>query len=275
MKTNDVVLIGICSDDNSSFMKGSAEAPAKIREVLHNGSANLVSEMGCDLHENSRFVDLGDREIESGPDAFMKIEQYIAEILDSGALPLSLGGDHAITYPIMRAVHARHGPVGILHFDAHPDLYDEYGGNRLSHACPFARIMENGLASRLVQVGIRTLNGHQREQAERFGVEVHEMRNFDSSSFAPDFDGPVYLTIDLDVFDPAYAPGVSHHEPGGLSVRDVIGIIHRMRGAVIGADIVEYNPGRDINDITATVAAKLLKEVGGRMIADSDQVSCR
>jgi arginase family enzyme len=131
------------------------------------------------------------------------------------------------------------------------------------------------LASRLVQVGIRTLNGHQREQAERFGVEVHEMRNFDSSSFAPDFDGPVYLTIDLDVFDPAYAPGVSHHEPGGLSVRDVIGIIHRMRGAVIGADIVEYNPGRDINDITATVAAKLLKEVGGRMIADSDQVSCR
>ena len=273
MKKNDVALIGLCSDSNSSFMKGPAEAPAKIREVMHNGSANLASELGVDLNENSRFVDLGDREIGPGADALMEIEKHIAEILDSGARPLSLGGDHAITYPIMRAIHARHGPVGILHFDAHPDLYDEYDGNRLSNACPFARIMENGLASRLVQVGIRTQNAHQREQAKRFGVETYEMRNFDPSSFTPDFSGPVYLTIDLDVLDPAYAPGVSHHEPGGLSVRTLIDIIHRMEGKVIGADIVCYNPRRDINDMTAMVAVKLLKEVAGRMLSDNTQPS--
>ena len=269
MKQNDVALIGICSDENSSFMRGPAEAPPKIREVLNNGSANLISEMGVDLNDNSRFIDLGDREIGPGTNALMEIEKHIAEILNKGALPLSLGGDHAITYPIMRAIHARHGPVGILHFDAHPDLYDEYDGNPLSHACPFARIMENGLASRLVQVGIRALNGHQREQAERFGVEIHEMRNFDPSSFTPDFSGPVYLTIDMDALDPAYAPGVSHHEPGGLSVRTLIDIIHRMEGTVIGADIVCYNPRRDINDMTAMVAVKLLKEVGGRMLTDN------
>ncbi len=254
-------------------MKGPAEAPAKIREVMHNGSANLASELGVDLSDNSRFVDLSDRQIGPGPDALMGIEKHIAEILDSGAMPLSLGGDHAITYPIMRAIHARHGPVGILHFDAHPDLYDEYEGNRLSNACPFARIMENGLASRLVQVGIRTQNAHQREQAKRFGVETYEMRNFDPSSFTPDFSGPVYLTIDLDVLDPAYAPGVSHHEPGGLSVRTLIDIIHRMEVTVIGADIVCYNPRRDINDMTAMVAVKLLKEVAGRMLSDNTQAS--
>ena len=273
MKKNDVALIGLCSDSNSSFMKGPAEAPAKIREVMHNGSANLVSELGVDLNENCRFVDLGDHEIGPGPDALMEIEKHIAEILDNGALPLSLGGDHAITYPIMRAIHARHGRVGILHFDAHPDLYDEYDGNPLSNACPFARIMENRLASRLVQVGIRAQNPHQKEQAKRFGVETCEMRNFDPTSFTPEFSGPVYLTIDLDVLDPAYAPGVSHHEPGGLSVRMLIDIIHRMEGTVIGADIVCYNPRRDINDMTAMVAVKLLKEVAGRMLSDNIQAS--
>jgi len=133
--------------------------------------------------------------------------------------------------------------------------------------------MENGLASRLVQVGIRTQNAHQKEQAKRFGVETYEMRNFDPSSFTPDFSGAVYLTIDLDVLDPAYAPGVSHHEPGGLSVRTLIDIIHRMEGKVIGADIVCYNPRRDINDMTAMVAVKLLKEVAGRMLSDNTQPS--
>ena len=102
---------------------------------------------------------------------------------------------------------------------AHPDLYEEFEGNRLSHACPFARIMEAGLAKRLVQVGIRTLNRHQREQAEKFGVDMIEMRSlgaFDKLKA----DGPVYITFDTDVLDPAFAPGVSHREPGGISVRE-------------------------------------------------------
>jgi arginase family enzyme len=122
--------------------------------------------------------------------------------------------------------------------------------------------MERGLARRLVQVGIRTLNGHCREQARRFGVDVVEMREF-TPDRVPIPDAPLYVSIDLDALDPAFAPGVSHHEPGGLSTRDVLAVLHRIKGGLIGADIVELNPSRDINQMTATVAAKLVKEVAG------------
>jgi arginase family enzyme len=156
--------------------------------------------------------------------------------------------------------------VNILHFDAHPDLYDNFEDNPWSHASPFARIMEDGLASRLVQVGIRTLSPHLRKQAHRFGVEIHEMKDLDIKSVGQDFVGPVYISCDLDALDPAFAPGVSHHEPGGLSVRDILGIVQRLPNRIVGADIVEYNPDRDINDMTAMVAAKLLKEIAGKML---------
>src|ERR1700757_1626824 len=123
--------------------------------------------------------------------------------------------------------------------------------------------MEAGLAKRLVQVGIRTLNRHQREQAERFGVEVVEMRGL------PAYEklkaaGPVYITFDMDVLDPAFAPGVSHREPGGMSVREAIAHLHAIEGKIVGADLVEYNPKQDISALTAGVAAKILKEIMGK-----------
>ncbi len=270
LKKNDVALVGILSDANSSYMRGAAGAPALIRRALHNGSANLCSELGVDLKDNTGFVDVGDRPVADAADSFLAIEDEIHKITDQGALPLVLGGDHAISYPVMRAIHRANGPVNILHFDAHPDLYDNYEGNPWSHASPFARIMEKGLASRLVQVGIRTLSGHLRQQVERFGVEVHEMRTLDLDSIGRDFEGPVYISCDLDALDPAFAPGVSHHEPGGLSVRDMLAIIQRLPNRIIGADIVEYNPQRDINDMTAMVAAKLLKEIAGRMLLNNN-----
>jgi len=170
-----------------------------------------------------------------------------------------------VTYPIIRAVAKRHSALTILHIDAHPDLYDEFEGNRLSHACPFARIMEEGLAARLVQVGIRTANGHQREQARRFGAEVIDMRAW-AAGTRPVLTRPVYVSVDLDGLDPAFAPGVSHREPGGLSVRDVIGLVHALPFPPIGADIVEFNPSQDPLGLTAHVAAKLVKELAGRML---------
>lgn len=263
---NDVALIGIMSDENSSFRRGAAAAPGFIREALYCGSANLCSELGVDLSENPRFVDVGDRKIAPGREGFLNIEPEISALLARGALPLVLGGDHAISYPVLKAVHRRHGPVNILHFDAHPDLYNEYEGNPYSHASPFARIMESGFARRLVQIGIRTLNADLRGQVERFGVETHEMKNTDCRSIAVAFDGPVYISCDIDALDPAFAPGVSHHEPGGLSVRDVLAVIQRLSGQVVGADIVEFNPSRDINNMTAMVAAKILKEIAGKML---------
>jgi arginase family enzyme len=152
----------------------------------------------------------------------------------------------------------------VLHIDAHPDLYDEFEGRRFSHACPFARIMEEGLAHRLVQVGIRTMNGHQREQARRFGVETIDMRAW-ADGVRPHVTGPLYVSIDLDGLDPAFAPGVSHREPGGLSVREVIGFVQALPHPLAGADIVEFNPSQDPLGLTAPVAAKLVKELVGRM----------
>jgi arginase len=260
-----VTVVGIPYDENSSFMRGPALAPARIREVLHSGSANLCSEGGIDLGMEPRFRDLGDLELAGGAAALGQIEKTIESLLERGVYVLSLGGDHAITYPILRAYGKRYDKLNILHLDAHPDLYDEYEGNRFSHACPFARIMEENLAGRLVQVGIRTMNPHQRTQAERFGVEVIEVRNGQPETGLA-FEGPLYLSLDLDVLDPAFAPGVSHHEPGGLSTRDVLRLIQGLRAPIVGADIVEFNPRRDPVGITAMAAAKFLKEIAGRML---------
>jgi arginase family enzyme len=120
-----------------------------------------------------------------------------------------------------------------------------------------------------VQVGIRTLNQGQREQIKRFGVETHEMASLDIDIIGRDFVGPVYISCDIDALDPAFAPGVSHHEPGGMSVRDILAIIQRLPNRIVAADIVEYNPRRDINDMTAMVAAKLLKEIAGQMLLNA------
>jgi agmatinase len=263
-----VAVVGIPYDENSSFMRGPALASARIREALHSGSANLCSEGGIDLGTEPRFQDLGDLELAGGAAALEQIEKAIARLLEQDVYVLSIGGDHAITYPILRAYGKRYDRLNILQLDAHPDLYDEYEGNRSSHACPFARIMEENLVGRLVQVGIRTMNPHQRTQAERFGVEVIEMRKGQPKT-GLDFEGPLYLSLDMDVLDPAFAPGVSHHEPGGLSTRDVLQLIQSLRVPIVGADIVEFNPRRDPLGITAMVAAKLLKEIAGRMLESS------
>lgn len=218
-----------------------------------------------DLGVAGAYGDAGDLPLDE-KNAFAAIEAGVAALLDQGSRPVSLGGDHSITYPVVKAFARLYPNLTIIHFDAHPDLYEEFEGNRLSHACPFARIMEAGLAERLVQVGIRTINRHQREQAQRFGVEVVEMRAL------PAYDklkatGPVYITFDMDVLDPAFAPGVSHREPGGMSAREAIAHLHAIEGDVVGADVVEYNPVQDLAGVTATVAAKILKEILGKMIA--------
>ncbi len=261
-------LIGLPTDINSSFLRGPAKAPAAIRAALHSDSSNPASESGTEIGRDFRLDDAGDLALNEAPSDDLMVEEAIRAALDSGCIPLALGGDHAVTYPILRAIAAVHGPVEILHFDAHPDLYDELGGNRRSHASPFARIMEEGLASRLVQVGIRTLNAHQRAQAARFGVEIVGMRDFDPAK-VPAMCGPTYISIDLDSLDPAFAPGVSHHEPGGLSVRNLLDVLHRVEAPVVGADIVELNPDRDINGMTAMVAAKLVKELAGQIVANA------
>ena len=125
--------------------------------------------------------------------------------------------------------------------------------------------MEANLAQRLVQVGIRTMNPHQRDQAKRFGVEIIPMKDWQGQLFK-NFSNPLYLSIDLDVLDPAFAPGVSHHEPGGMNTSELISIIQNLKANIVGADIVELNPKRDKGGVTAMVAAKLLKELMAKML---------
>lgn len=258
-----VAILGVPFDGNSSFLTGAAGAPSKILEALHSGSGNLCCESGLDLGADDRWAPVGDARVGSGT-FVVDVETAAGGLLAKSLHVLSLGGDHSITYPLLRAHAAAYPSLTVVHLDAHPDLYDELDGNRLSHACPFARVMEEKLVGRLVQIGIRTATTHQRAQAERFGVETIEMRNWTDEAELP--DGPCYVSLDLDVLDPAFAPGVSHHEPGGMSVRQVLGIIQRLPGPVVGADIVEYNPRRDPSGVTAMVAAKCLKELLSRML---------
>ena len=260
-----LALIGFRYDENSSFMKGAADAPPQIRAALRSDASNLWSESGINLGVDGTFFDAGDVEPVSGTDMFSLIENSVWTLLNDNLAPISLGGDHSITYPIIKALARKYPRLSVLHFDAHPDLYDELQGNRYSHACPFARIMEERLVERLVQVGVRTINGHQKEQAQRFGVEMIEMRNW-RDDLALSFDAPLYISLDMDALDPAFAPGVSHREPGGLSTRQAIDLISKLKGNVVGADIVEFNPRMDPVQMTATVCAKLLKEIAAKML---------
>jgi arginase len=261
-----IIVLGVPFDAFSSFQRGAALAPAVIRQHLHSGMSNLCAENGVDLSADPRWTDVGDLNLDETSASISRIEEATLEILRRGRRILALGGDHSITYPLVKVQAQVYGRLSILHLDAHPDLYDEYEGNRLSHACPMARIMETGLVARMVQVGIRALNPHQRKQAERFGVELVQMSRW-QPQLPISFKGPVYLTLDLDVLDPAFAPGVSHHEPGGMTTRQVLELIQRFEGDLVGADIVEFNPSRDVAGITAALASKLLKEVLVRMLA--------
>lgn len=258
-KNKKLAVIGFPFDGNSSYMRGASYAPPVIREAFHCYSSNTWSESGIDIGAESVLFDAGDIDLSVSRDPFGEIEKAVAKLLDRDFLPISLGGDHSITYPILKAFNRKYPGLSILHFDAHPDLYDELDGNRYSHACPFARIMETCQIHRLVQVGIRTLNKHQREQVERFKVEVIEMKDLNKNPVLI-FDTPVYVSFDIDVLDPAFAPG-------GMSTRQAIEIIQKVQAPVIlGADIVEFNPRRDPSGITAMVSAKILKEIATRVL---------
>lgn len=268
-----IKVLGVPYDTHSSYLRGPALAPPVVRTALNNGSANWCTEDGRDFDPatGADWTDLGDLEL---PDdvhaATALIRSAAAKAIADGSKLLSIGGDHLVTWPLVQAMADRYDDLTIVHFDAHPDLYDELDGDRYSHACPFARIMEEGKVGRLVQMGIRTMTPHQRKQADRFGVDVLEARDTEAS--VPALTGPVYVSIDIDVLDPAFAPGMSHFEPGGWSTRQLLVALAQVSAQgveVVGADLVEINPDRDVHGLTAMVAAKLFRELLGLMLPRS------
>jgi len=207
-----IAILGIPFDEKSSYLKGASLGPQAIREASTSKMINPWTELGVNLAEDTIIADLGDLTLKgSVSEIFSHIEKNVLKIIEKAVIPVILGGDHSITYPIIRAFSQRYQPLDILHFDAHPDLYEELYGDKLSHACPFTRIMEEGLANNLVQVGIRAKIGEHEEKAKKYKIRMIEMKNFrDNLSFK--FKNPLYISFDLDALDPAFAPGVSHHE---------------------------------------------------------------
>jgi agmatinase len=259
---NPVGIIGIPFDEKSSFMRGASSAPDAIREVLHDGSSNYLTETGLRLEKDVHYVDHGNITVQNYPES---IESGLST-LQAKQRMVSLGGDHSIAYPIVRSLAKQYDSLHLLQFDAHTDLYDSFEGDQYSHACPFARILEEGLVRQLTQVGIRTFPEEQLAIARAHDVHTITMRNWMEGE-RPALQEPLYISLDLDVLDPAYAPGVSHHEPGGLSPRDILEFLFQIDVPIVGADIVELNPTRDIHGMTAMVGAKFLKEIVGKIWA--------
>ena len=260
-------LIGIPFDKNSSFLKGPALAPSRIRLMEADGSSNSFCENGKEILNGRNYIDLGDMSFleTSSQFVYTSVKQKIQDELTGYDKIICFGGDHSVSFPIIEAYAGKFTNLNVLHLDAHTDLYDNFDNNLFSHASPFARLMEKGILKSLIQVGVRTLNTHQKEQAKLFNVQVIEMKDL-HYDFIKILQSPLYISLDLDVLDPAFAPGISHHEPGGLTTRELIKIIQSVTVSIVGADIVEYNPMRDINNMTAMVAYKLFKELVSKMI---------
>ena len=261
-----LAVLGVPFDEKSSYLRGAAGGPAAIRAVSTGKCYCGYTELGVNLEEDTVMVDLGDVDTSGDPDkTFAMTEKAVAKILERGAAPLILGGDHSITYPVLKAFAAKLKPLEVLHFDAHPDLYEDLYGDRLSHACPMARVLEDGLAAGVVQVGVRAITAAHRAKALKHSVRMIEMKEIGDPLFLK-FANPVYVSFDLDVLDPAFAPGVSHHEPGGLSTRQALQVIQALKGRIVGLDVVELNATRDLSGITAAAAFKVIKEVAGRIV---------
>jgi agmatinase len=262
-----IKLLGIPYDANSSFLRGPAKAPPLVRQMETDGSANCFAEDGTEVIHGKSHTDLGDMVFpnQDAHEAYLAIKGRVAQEIANGSKLLSLGGDHSISFPVIEAHADRYEGLHILHLDAHADLYDNFDDNPYSHASPFARLMETSKIASLTQVGIRTLSSHQREQAARFGVRIVEMKDH-SLECLNDIKAPLYVSLDVDVLDPAHAPGISHHEPGGLSTRELIRLLQSIPIPIVGADIVEYNPTRDLHHMTAMVAYKMMKELISKMI---------
>lgn len=268
---DDLVLIGLPDDSKSSYRTGPAEAPRAIRRAYDGDGYNAATETGLDLA--GVVVDGGDWS--PGPDwaaTRAAFRTKAAELFRAGLRPGFLGGDHAVTGPIAEALGALGEPVWVVHLDAHPDLYPDFQGDEHSHACTGRRILDQPHVASLTQIGIRTAERIQAEAAAGQGdrCRIITAAKAEAGEIYLDHippDAPVYLTLDLDALDPAFAPGVSHPVPGGLSSRRVIDLIHGLPGRLIGFDVVELNPSRDLNDLTAVLAGRLVHELFGRMAA--------
>ena len=271
----DVAFVGVPFDIGTSNRPGARLAPRQIRDesrmLRPYNMATRAAPFDC-----LRIADAGDVPINTFNllKSIDIIEKHFDALLSSGATPLTMGGDHTIVLPILRALHRRVGPVGLVHVDAHADINDEMFGEKIAHGTPFRRAVEEGLLNpkRVVQIGLRG-TGYAADDFDwprQQGFRVVQAEECWYKSLAPLMaevraqlgPGPVYLSFDIDGIDPAYAPGTGTVEIGGLTVPQALEIIRGSRGLdIVGGDLVEVSPPYDTTGNTALLGASLLFEM--------------
>jgi agmatinase len=266
-----VAVVGVPFDSGVTYRPGSRFGPQAVRQAsrllrnYHPGldvepfAAQQVADAG-DIACNPFSIDEAISQIENGAD----------ELLRRADRMIAIGGDHTIALPLLRAHARKHGPVALVHFDAHLDTWDSYFGAAYTHGTPFRRAWEEGLLleNHAIHVGIRgpLFKRDDLDDDKRFGFDIvtaMDLETLDSGGVAARIlertgDAPVYVSIDIDVLDPAYAPGTGTPEAGGLTSRELLGILRRLtRTNIIGADVVEVAPAYDHAEITAIAASNV------------------
>ena len=270
----DVAVSGVPYDSAVTYRPGARLGPRAIRAASVQLAELLSFPFGFDPFDTLAVVDAGDCFVDPHhPDTVVAaIEDHIAAILAAGAVPLTFGGDHFVTYPILRAIAAKHGPVALLHFDAHCDTWPD-DGTRFDHGSMILRAKNEGLvdAAASCQVGIRTANDsdHGFEILTAPWVHRHGVDAAVAEIRARIGGRKVYVTFDIDCLDPAFAPGTGTPVPGGLSSAQALGIVRGLGGAldlgevggvppdIVGADVMEVAPAYDVSEITAIAAATI------------------
>jgi guanidinopropionase len=271
----DIGLIGVPFDGGVTNRSGTRHGPRAVREqstLLRriNGATGIAPFSAL------RIRDLGDCWLEQPYElrmALEEIERFYLQVIHAGVVPLSVGGDHSISLPILRAV-AEKGPVGMIHIDAHCDTGDDYMGSRFHHGAPFRRAVDENLLDprRVIQIGIRgtTNDPDLWGFSQRSGMRVLPMDEFHDRGwqFAAQEalrvagDGPTYLTFDIDSLDPSQAPGTGTPEAGGITVLEALRLLRALRGVdFVGGDLVEVSPPFDVGTLTSFNGASVLFEI--------------
>ncbi|HET7409239.1 MAG TPA: agmatinase [Paracoccaceae bacterium] len=271
----DIALIGVPWDGGTTNRAGARHGPREIRNMSSFiRRVHPVSRIAP--YELCRVGDLGDAPVNpiDLTDSMARIQAFYEEVVGAGATPISAGGDHLVTLPILRAV-ARDRPVGLIQFDSHSDTNDRYfGDNPYTHGTPFRRAIEEGLIDpkRSIQVGIRgsLYDPHDLDYAEQAGIRImaiEEVFDIGPEAVVEEIrrvagDGPSYVSFDIDSLDPVYAPGTGTPEIGGFSTHQAQRMIRGLRGLdILGADVVEVSPPFDPSGNTALVGATMMFEL--------------
>ncbi|WHY89158.1 agmatinase [Neobacillus novalis] len=263
---SQVVLYGMPMDWTVSYRPGSRFGPSRIREVsigLEEYSVYLDREL-----DEVKYFDAGDIPLPFGnaQRSLDLIEEFVDQILAAGKFPLGMGGEHLVSWPVMKAVYKKYPDLAIIHFDAHTDLRENYEGEPLSHSTPIRKIAELIGPKNVYSFGIRSGMKEEFEWAKQNGMHISKFEVLEPlKEILPTLAGrPVYVTIDIDVLDPAHAPGTGTVDCGGITSKELLASIHaiaRSEVNVVGGDLVEVAPIYDHSEQTANTASKLLREM--------------